>query len=158
MAREPPVRFTPEDMEELAHLLLDAKMPLEARGVLDELAAKRPNSAPVLHALAVSCFQLGDRAIGLDHSRDVLRLEPRHVAAMSNMAVASLQDKQWTRARYWVRQALRVEPDDVFLRRLRVRLRVHTLAEALAWAGGRLVHLLRLLRKRVSPRHLTNRE
>lgn len=136
MSREQESRFTPEDLEELAHLMLDAKMPLEARAVLEGLAAKRSGNAGVLHSLAVACFQLGDRVMGLEHSREVLRLEPQHVSAMSNMAVASLHDKQWTRARYWVRQALRVEPDDVFLRRLRVRLRLHSLAEAFMWAGS----------------------
>lgn len=135
MSREQPDQFEAEDREELAQLLLDARMPLEARGLLEELAAKRTGNAAVLHALAVACFQLGDRPMGLEHSREVLRLEPQHVAAMSNMAVASLHDRQWTRARYWVRQALRVEPDDAFLRRLRMRLRIHTVAEALVWLG-----------------------
>jgi tetratricopeptide (TPR) repeat protein len=143
MSREQESRFTPEDLEELGHLMLDAKMPLEARAVLEGLAAKRPANAGVLHSLAVACFQLGDRVMGLEHSREVLRLEPQHVAAMSNMAVASLHDKQWTRARYWVRQALRVEPDDAFLRRLRLRLRLHSLAEAFSWAGERVSRVFR---------------
>jgi Flp pilus assembly protein TadD len=147
MLREQRDRFTPEDMEELGHLLLDAKMPLEARGVLEQMCAKRPANAGALHALAVACFQLGDRVMGLEHSREVLRLEPQHVAAMSNMAVASLHDKQWTRARYWVRQALRIEPDDAFLRRLRLRLRLHSLAEAFSWAGGCLARPFRSRRK-----------
>jgi tetratricopeptide (TPR) repeat protein len=143
MLQEQPDRFVPEDLDELGHLLLDARMPLEARKVLEDVVAKRPASAPSLHALAVACFQLGDRAAGLEHSREVLRLEPQHVSAMSNMAVASLHDKQWTRARYWVRQALRVEPDDVFLRRLRLRLRLHSVAEACAWVGSGVLSLVR---------------
>lgn len=146
MSKEQEGRFTPEDLEELGHLMLDAKMPLEARGVLEGLAAKRPGNAAVLHSLAVACFQLGDRTMGLEHSREVLRLVPQHVAAMSNMAVASLHDKQWTRARYWVRQALRVEPDDAFLRRLRLRLRIHSLAEAFMWAGAGLARIGKMMR------------
>jgi tetratricopeptide (TPR) repeat protein len=152
MSREQHDRFTPEDLDELGHLLLDAKMPLEAKGVLEELAVKRPANAAGLHALAVACFQLGERAMGLDHSREVLRLEPQHVAAMSNMAVASLHDKQWTRARYWVRQALRVEPDDVFLRRLRLRLRLHSVAEALEWVGVGVLRLARVRKRSSSSR------
>lgn len=148
MLREQPDRFTPEDLEELGHLLLDAKMPLEARAVLEAVCAKRPSNAGALHALAVACFQLGDRAMGQEHTREVLRLEPQHVAAMSNMAVAALHDKQWTRARYWVRQALRIEPDDAFLRRLRLRLRLHSLAEVFSWAIGGLGGLAQLFRGR----------
>jgi hypothetical protein len=52
------------------------------------------------------------------------------VPAIHNMAVAYTQMRQWNRARYWVRQGLRVEPEDTSLRRLRLKLRLSLIAEA----------------------------
>jgi hypothetical protein len=60
---------------------------------------------------------------------------------MHNMAVAYVHDEQWNRARYWVRQALLVDHDDLSLRRLRMKLRLHTLAEALEWCAVKTFRL-----------------
>ena len=64
----------------------------------------------------------------------MLRLDPRFVPAIHNMAVAYTQMRQWNRARYWVRQGLRLEPDDAALKRLRMRLRLCVFADL--WAGA----------------------
>jgi hypothetical protein len=45
------------------------------------------------------------------------------------------------RARYWVRQALRIEPEDPALRRLRLKLRLHSVYGVASWTrriGGRV--------------------
>ena len=87
------------------------------------------------HLLGVACLRDGRAAEGVEHERAALRIDRRLVAAMHNLAMAALHQEQWTRARYWVRQALKVAPDDASLRRLLLRLRLHRLVEVFAWAG-----------------------
>jgi Tfp pilus assembly protein PilF len=76
--------------------------------------------------LSVAHLQSGDFEQGIVSAKKALDSQPRFVPAMHNLALAYLRQQQWIRARYWVRQASRVEPDDPSLRRLRIKLRVHT--------------------------------
>ena len=138
-----PGRLELEELDELGQLLLDANMPVEARSVFTYIVERRPEHALSLHHLAVACFRMGDRVTGTANSRAALRLDPRFVPAMHNLAVASVHDGQWMRARYWVKRALAVDPDDAALRRLRVKLRLHALAEAAAWVWGSLTGVKR---------------
>lgn len=144
--RQRPERFSDSEAEDLGIGLLDAGMAAEAREVLGVVARHLPTHLPVMHHLSVACFTLGDRVAGLELCKRILRADPKFVQAMHNMAVAYVYDRQWKRARYWVRQALRVEPDDPSLKRLRIKLAVHTAAEAGAWAW-RMATLV-LLRRR----------
>ena len=141
--REEPQRLDAEDLDELGQLLLDADMPADARTVFQDIVERRPDHAMSLHHLAVACFRVGDRASGTAMSRAALRLDPRFVAAMHNLAVSSVHDGRWMRARYWVKQAMGIDPDDAALRRLRLKLRVRGVFEvtARAWtrAAGALV-------------------
>lgn len=139
--RADPAAITPEDLDDLGRALLDAKLPAEARLVFERLLKERPNNAMALHHLGVACYQSGDRARGVEASREAVRHDPRLVPAMHNLAVASLHDRQWRRARYWVREALAVDPDDASLRRLRLRLRLQNAAES-------LVELVRVVTRR----------
>jgi len=69
----------------------------------------------------------------MDVCRRILKCDPKFVPAMHNLAVACVYDRQWNRARYWVSQAIRTEPDDPSLKRLRIKLALHSAAEIAAW-------------------------
>jgi tetratricopeptide (TPR) repeat protein len=129
------IRFTPEDLDFFGRVLLDARMPREARIVLEDLLSARPAEnvppADTLHALSVACFMLGDRAAGVRWARRALRIEPKLTSAMHNIAVACVECRNWRRARLWLARAIATDPDDAALRRLRVKVRVRAAAEFL---------------------------
>lgn len=128
---------TDEELAELGRLLIDAGLFARAIGVFTKLVERRSEDAMARHLLGVACLRDGRAAEGVEHERAALRIDRRLVAAMHNLAMAALHQEQWTRARYWVRQALRVAPDDASLRRLLLRLRLHRLIEVLGW-GARM--------------------
>jgi tetratricopeptide (TPR) repeat protein len=126
---ESPSAFTPEDLEDLGHLLLDNDLPADAVRVFSALVLRHPGRPESRHLLSVAHFHAGDRAAGAEESRRVLKLDPRHVAAMHNMAMACVHDRRWKRARYWLSQARRIDPDDASIRRLSLALRLHAALE-----------------------------
>ena len=76
---------------------------------------------------------------GIEQARQALRIQPKYMLAMHNLAVAYLTKKDLTRAGFWLREALDIAPDDPQLRQLRTKLRVYS---ALQWAkdlAGRAV-------------------
>lgn len=124
-----------EHVHELAKALLEAKRPDDARRLLRLALDQRAASPDIetLHLFGVSCFALNthqDRLAGIDACREVLRLDPRFLPAIHNLGVAYAQMRRWSRARYWTRQGLRVEPEDAALRRLRFKLRLCLVIEA----------------------------
>ncbi len=123
----------PEEREELGRLLLDADLPTEAADVLSALTAQDPQNPRGHHLLSVALLQSGRRAEGMEEARRVLRLDPRFVPAMHNLAMACIRERRWTRARYWLRQARGVDRDDASVRRLTLLLRLHAVGEAAAW-------------------------
>ncbi len=127
-----------EDLEEVAGLLLDADMPVEAIRVYQALIERRPSNHRAHHGLSVAMLEAERVDEGIAAAKQTLKLQPKFVPAMHNLALAYLRQHQWIRARYWVRQALRIEPDDAPLRRLRVKLRVHSVLGVLYWAGSKL--------------------
>lgn len=126
-------RYPPEELSELGRTLLQGGLTREARRVLRRLADASPGDPTALHLYSVALYELGEREEGIQVCRRVLKLDPRFVPAMHNMAVACVMDRQWSKARYWVNQALLVDPDDSSLRHLRLKLRLHTVAEAVGW-------------------------
>jgi tetratricopeptide (TPR) repeat protein len=134
-----------DELYELAQTLMDAQRPDEARRVLRRALDCRPNDIQAMHLYSVACFTLGgrQREQGIEACRGVLRLDPRFVPAIHNMAVAYSQMRHWKRARYWVRQGLRIEPEDAALRRLRLKLRLALGLEA--W------HALRFMARTLNP-------
>jgi hypothetical protein len=69
-------------------------------------------------------------------ARRVLRLDPRYVPAIHNLALAHFDEGQWLRARSLVRRARLIDPDDASLRRLHVQLLLHA-GRRMAVATGR---------------------
>jgi tetratricopeptide (TPR) repeat protein len=127
--RAAPASLQARDLADLGRTLLDAEMYGAAREALEALVAREPDGPEGHHLLSVALFNLGRRAEGVEVCRKVLKLDPKFVPAMHNVAVAYVLDHQWAKARYWVRQALLVDPDDAKLRRLRFKLRLHAVAE-----------------------------
>ncbi len=126
-----------DDIDELGHLLLRAKMFAEARDVYRVLVERLPGRDDALHNLAVACLQSGERRAGVELSREVVRLNPKHVRAMHNLAVAFFEEGNLKRARFWARSAALIEPEDASLRRLRMKLMVFRAGEVIVREAGR---------------------
>lgn len=135
-----PEEFTSEDLADLGRLLLDAQLVREAVRLLRGAAELEPQDLTARHLLSVALLEAGDRASGIKEARQVLRMDPRFVPAMHNLAMACARERQWGRARYWLREARRVDPDDASLRRLAVLLQLQAVGSA---ARG----LLQLIRR-----------
>lgn len=131
--RERAHEFSDDDVEHLGRLLLDAKLPREALEVFDLLVTRRTPLARDHQMLGVIHFELGHHDLGIEATRRALRLDPRLIPAIHNMALACLEQGRWLRARFWVRQGLGIEPEDQPLRRLRLRLRLRATGEVLRW-------------------------
>jgi Flp pilus assembly protein TadD len=108
-------------------------MASDAVAVLRVLVERQPDQARSYHLLSVALFHAGRRAEGMEEARKALRIDPRFVAAIHNMAMACIYERRWRRARYWLRQARRIDPDDSSLRRLTLSLRLHAVTEGAAW-------------------------
>lgn len=135
-----------EDLEELGRLMLDAEMEAEAVSVYKAMIELQPTSHRAHHGLSVALLQSGQYELGITAAKKALDSQPRFVPAMHNLALAYLRQGQWIRARYWVRQASRVEPDDPSLRRLRIKLRVHSALGTAVWGSRKIGVLLTPLR------------
>jgi tetratricopeptide (TPR) repeat protein len=61
---------------------------------------------------------------GIDQARQALRIQPKYMLAMHNLTLAYLSKKDFTRARFWLREALDIAPDDTQLKQLRTKVRV----------------------------------
>ncbi|MBL0926885.1 MAG: tetratricopeptide repeat protein [Phycisphaerales bacterium] len=126
------------DLEDLGSLLLDCRLPRDAALVFEDLAARRAGEARVWHLLSVARLQAGDRRAGVEACRKALRLDPAHVPALHNMALAHVQDRQWRRARYYLTQAQAIDRDDPALRRLAMTIRLRSVIDAVVWLAGTL--------------------
>jgi len=128
-----------DELGDLAHLLLDVNMPEVALPFFREIAARRPHDAASRHDLAVALFELGHTTEAMDLARGALRIDPRFAPAMTNLALAHLRRSQWLHARYWIRKAAEVHPDDPHVRRLRLLLILSSLRFASTALIGGLV-------------------
>ncbi|MEQ8850233.1 MAG: tetratricopeptide repeat protein [Phycisphaerales bacterium] len=127
-SRDDAASFNVEDLEDLGHLLLDADLARDAVGVYRRVLERRAGSHTAHHHLSVALLKTGDVEAGMEQARQALIFEPRFVPAMHNLAVAHMRQRQWMRARYWVKRAARLDPEDVPIRRLRMRLHARWIA------------------------------
>lgn len=123
----------PEEFEEVGRLMLDAGIASDAIRAYRELLVRQPGNHRAHHGMSVAMLETGRLSEGIDEARRALSLQPRFVPAMHNLALAHLREHRWVRARYWVRQALRIEPEDPALRRLRLKLRLQSVVSVGAW-------------------------
>lgn len=138
-----------EEFEDLGRLMLDAGVPAESIRAFRTLLERQPGNHRAHHGMSVALLETGQVTEGIDEARRALSLQPRFVPAMHNLALAHLRERRWVRARYWVRQALRIEPEDPAVRRLRLKLRLHALTCVLGWCGGVAARTGRRLRSAV---------
>ncbi len=134
-----------EDLDELGRLLLDAEMINESIRVYTEMIALQPTSHRAHHGLSVAMLEADRIDDGIIAAKRALEFQPRFIPAMHNLALAYLRQRQWIRARYWVRQASRVDADDPSLRRLRLKLRFHTALSAVTWGWRKIAKVARVL-------------
>lgn len=134
-----------EDLEDLGRLLLDAEMITEAIRIYTLMIQMQPNNHRAHHGLSVATLEAGRIEEGIAAAKQALEYQPRFVPAMHNLALAYLRQRQWIRARYWVRQASRVDPDDDAMRRLRLKLRLHTTMSMGGWLSRRVTGIARPL-------------
>ncbi len=130
-----------ESIEELGRLLLDADMTPEAVRLYQHMIQVFSKSHRAHHGLSVALLEAGQQEDGINSAKRVLEYQPRFAPAMHNLALAYLRQRQWIKARYWVRQASRVEPDDPALRRLRIKLRLHTTMSTMTWGFRKAMSL-----------------
>ncbi len=126
------VPWSTDDLTHFGGLLMDAALPVLAADVLSMALhdgdLSRPQQADLLRTIALARFQIGDYAGGVACSRRVLRLDPRCIASIHNLALAALQDNRLSVAAGWVNRGLRVNRHDDGLRRLRIRVWMASIA------------------------------
>jgi tetratricopeptide (TPR) repeat protein len=135
-----------EELEELGRTLILAGMMKQATRVYEMLLRESPTSHKALHGLSVAALESERFEDGIDAAKRALEYRPSFVPAMHNLALAYYRQGQYIRARYWLTQALRHDPDDEQLRRLRLRLRVRTLFGVVTWVSKRIERISRPVR------------
>ena len=125
---EPAAARTGLELDHLASLLLEVGEPAKAAELL-ELSLKSGETADRLRMLALARFSCGERLRGSAASRRVLRLDPRCIRSIHNLAFAALQEGQLRMASGWLQRGLRLNHNDDGLRRLRIRLWIAQLAQ-----------------------------
>jgi tetratricopeptide (TPR) repeat protein len=138
-----------DELEELGRTLVAAGMLQQAKRVYLMLLAVVPSSHKAFHGLSVSALENGHYDEGIEAAKKSLEYRPSFVPAMHNLVLAYYRQGQYIRARYWLTQAMRHEPDDVQLRRLRMRLRVRTVFGVLTWITSRVERVVRPVRSLV---------
>jgi len=142
----------PAALERLGRLLMDAGLDDDAV-VLFELDVEVHGESPErLRALALARFRAGDRSGGAAASRRVLRLDPRCVRSMHNLALAAIEEGRLRTAAGWINRGLAIDRHEQDLRRLRSRLWFEVVRTSLL---DLLVHWRRRRRERTSTVDIT---
>lgn len=134
-----------DEAYELGRLFVGAGQHKVAMPLLEQAVRAKPHDANMQHALSVALFRSGSLAEGMEHARKALSLSPSMFAPMHNLALASMESRDWVRAWYWVRRARKVQADEAGLRRLRLKLQLRWASEMVLWCtrlGWRAVRKL----------------
>ncbi len=115
----------------LGHLFMDLHQMDAAQVALRRLLQANSHHAEARHSLAVILLLGGRLDEGIANCRMTLAIQPKHMPAMSNLAVAYLRKGDLARARYWLREALDIAPNDPQLRQIQNRLRPAALGRRL---------------------------
>lgn len=104
-------------------VLLVAELAEEAAVVFEQVVERTNwNEPQLLRPLARARYLAGDVPGGRSVSRRLLRLNPTCVASLSNLAIASLQQRRLREASGWIQRGLKAHPHDEGLRQLRFKL------------------------------------
>ena len=133
---------------ELGSLLIDMGQLEAAKLAMRRVLKNSGSNADAHHGLAVACLISGDLEMGIEECKQTLKLQPKHSLAMSNLAMAYLNRKDYARARYWLDEALDIAPEDHHLRQIANRVRYESLLHHLRclptslsrWFGRKLRH------------------
>lgn len=142
--------YDEDDLEELGRTLIEAGMLRQAKRVFEMLLEVAPASHKAYHGLSVSALEGSEYEAGIEAAKKSLEYRPSFVPAMHNLVLAYYRQGQYIRARYWLTQALRHDPDDAQLRRLRLRLRIRTVFGVLTWITSRVERITRPVRSLVA--------
>jgi tetratricopeptide (TPR) repeat protein len=112
-----------DSLFELGVLFQELRQNQNAQIAFNRLLAMNPKHAEARHLLAVALLQEGRMDEGIEQCRQVLQIQPKFMLAMSNLALAYLRKKDFTRARYFLREALDIAPEDPLLKRLQGKIR-----------------------------------
>ena len=119
---------------ELGNLLMDLGQLGSAEVAFGRVLSVNPRSAGARHNLAVTLLMAGRTDEGIEHAKQALKIQPKYMLAMHNLTLAYLTKRDFTRARFWLGEALDIAPDEPQLRQLRARVRMARLmAAARAW-------------------------
>jgi len=127
--------FGDDELGELGDLLVATGRHDEASVVFRWYAARRADDAEAHHRLGAALLLAGNLTHGARAERRALELaQGRHLRALQNLAIVSVERGRWRTARVFTRAASALDHDDAGSRRLRARLRLHVLA-AVASSG-----------------------
>ena len=122
---------SPAQSVDLARMLVEADLAHQAARVLTPLIAQlsSPTASPQQQQILADALLCrgaalmieGDLAAGIADTRRAVTLDPTNAIAMQNLALAYLETCRFTRAHYWIRRAIELRPDDLQLRRTRLR-------------------------------------
>jgi tetratricopeptide (TPR) repeat protein len=128
-----------DNLLELGNLLMDLSQLGAAENAFNRVLSVNSQNAAARHNLAVTLFMAGRIDEGIEQARTALRVQPKHMLAMHNLALAYLSKKDFTRARFWLREAIDIAPDDPQLRQIQTRLRMAAFMSALKSLPRRLL-------------------
>jgi protein O-GlcNAc transferase len=115
---------------ELGTLFMDLEQLSAAESTFQRVLSINPQNCAARHNLGVTLFKASRFDEGIEQERRALRIQPKYMLAMHNLALAYYTNRDYIRARFWLREALDIAPDDPQLAHLHKRLRVST------WAAG----------------------
>ncbi len=113
-----------ETLLELGNLFMDIAQLGPAEIAFSRVLASNPRHAAARHNLAVTLLLAGRTDEGIEQAKAALRIQPKYMLAMHNLAMAYLAKRDLPRAKAWLREALDIAPDDPQLKQLQNRLRL----------------------------------
>jgi tetratricopeptide (TPR) repeat protein len=123
---------------ELGNTFVDLNQMSPAEVTFRRVLEANPQNAAARHNLGVLLLKSGRVDEGIEQERKALRALPKYMLAMHNLALAYLMKKDVTRARFWLREAMDIAPDDQQLRQLHTKLRFAHWAATARKVMGRL--------------------
>jgi Flp pilus assembly protein TadD len=108
---------------ELGILFTDLNQFAPAEVTFRRVLEANAQNAAARHHLAVLLLKSGRVDEGIEQERRALKALPKYMLAMHNLALAYLMKKDVMRARFWLREAMDIAPDDQQLKQLQGKLR-----------------------------------
>jgi len=109
---------------ELGDLFMNLQQHGSARTAFDRALAIQPQHAEARHNLAVTLLLDGCIDEGIEQAKLALRTQPKFMLAMHNLALAYLTKRDFTRARFFLREAMDIAPDDPQLKTLQTKIKI----------------------------------